>query len=64
MRYTVANKFFIFGHYEISIKRFAEIIALNARSSQAEAAVKTILAFYASNQSWVKLIEWGRKIPR
>lgn len=56
MRFTAAEIYFNYGHYDQALKRFQEIIALVPNSKQADASIRYILGYYVEKQEWERLI--------
>ena len=61
MRFTAADTYFLHGHYDKAIERFAKIIDEIPETKQARNGVKNILGFYGERKVHKKVIDWGHK---
>ncbi|MGE0174143.1 MAG: tetratricopeptide repeat protein [Oligoflexales bacterium] len=61
MRFTAAETFFAYGHYEEALKRFDKIATEIPGTKQGDSAVKVILAFYSERKDWDNLIAKSRR---
>ncbi len=60
MRFTAAQIFFEYGHYDEAISRFDKITKEIPETKQARSAVKVILGYYGDHEDWNKLITWAQ----
>ncbi len=60
MRFTAAQVFFEYGHYDQAIARFDRITKEIPETKQARSAVKVILGYYGVHEDWNKLITWAQ----
>ncbi len=61
MRFTAAQVFFDYGHYDKAMERFAKITEEIPTSKQAEVSIKLILGFYSDRQDWASVITWAQR---
>jgi TolA-binding protein len=60
MRFTAAQTYFDYGHYDEAISRLDRITREIPDTKQAKAAVRMILAYFGDKQDWNKLIAWAQ----
>ena len=61
MRYTVAQIYFDYGHYQIALGKFNQIALAIPESKQGKASLKVILAYYGQRKDWDQLIANARQ---
>jgi len=61
MRYTIAQTWFDYGHYDTALKDFDTIATKYPRTKQGLASAKIVLAFYAGKEKWDDVVSWSRK---
>lgn len=64
MRYTAAQIFYDYGHYDEAVKRFASIAEELPQTVQGKGAVGVVLQHYAKNKDWVNTISWSRRFNK
>jgi TolA-binding protein len=64
MRFTAAQTYFDYGHYDKAIKRFDDITKEIPKTKQAKSAARVILGYHAEKQDWPNLIAWSRTISK
>lgn len=57
MRFTAAQIYFAYGHYDIALKRFEELGLSSPASKQGQTAVKVILTYYTEKKDWDSLVK-------
>jgi TolA-binding protein len=61
MRFTAAEVFFSYGHYDEALKRFEKIAVEIPNTKQGDSAVKVILAYYSEKKDWDSVIAKARR---
>ncbi len=64
MRFTAAQTYFDYGHYDDAIKRFYKVTTDIPESKQAKSAVRLILGFHSEKQDWDSLISWSQRFAK
>lgn len=64
MRFTAAQTFFDYGHYDDAIKRFYKLTQDIPSSKQAKSSVRLILGYYSEKQDWEDLIGWSQRFAK
>jgi TolA-binding protein len=60
MRYTVAQTYFDYGHYKVSLQKFTDIAMQLPETEQGKSAVKVVVTFYGQRKDWDNLIASSR----
>ncbi|MFW7381213.1 MAG: tetratricopeptide repeat protein [Oligoflexus sp.] len=61
MRYSAAQIYFEYGHYDVAIKRFDDLGRNHPSTLQGQTAVKMILGYYSERKDWKKLVDTSRE---
>ena len=61
MRYTVAQIYFDYGHYDEALSRFEKISAEIPSTAQGRAAAQIVLAYHSDKSEWAKVIDLSQK---
>jgi TolA-binding protein len=61
MRYTAAQIFFDYGHYDEAIKRFDSIADTLSATKQGQTSARVVVGFFNEKSNWTKVIEYGKK---
>lgn len=61
MRYTAAQIFFDYGHYDVAVKRFDGIAVDLSSTKQGQTAARVVVAFFNEKNDWAQVIEYGKK---
>ncbi len=61
MRYTAAQIYFDYGHYNESIKRFDALATNFPKTKQGQTAPRVVLGFYNGKNDWDNVISYGKK---
>ncbi len=61
MRYTVAQIYFDYGHYDVAIDKFDKITKELPQTTQGRTSALVVLAYYADKAEWAKVVEWSDK---
>ncbi|MCX6116532.1 MAG: tetratricopeptide repeat protein [Proteobacteria bacterium] len=61
MRYTAAQIYFDYGHYDIAIKRFDDLASNLSSTKQGKSALKVVLSYFNEKRDWQKLIDYSKR---
>jgi cellulose synthase operon protein C len=60
MRFTTAQIYFDYGHYNTAIKKFDQITKDIPKTKQGKSAARVILGYFTEKQDWSNLTAWCR----
>lgn len=61
MRFTAAQTYFDYGHYDEAIKRYDQIIQDIPNSKQANISLKILLGYFSEKKDWEQVVAWSKK---
>ncbi|MCX6124964.1 MAG: tetratricopeptide repeat protein [Proteobacteria bacterium] len=61
MRFTAAQIFFDYGHYDIAVKRFDDIATQLSSTKQGQTSARVIVTLFNEKSDWSKVIAYGKK---
>jgi TolA-binding protein len=64
MRFTAAQTYFDYGHYDVAIERYAKLTREIPETKQARASVRLVLGYYADKEDWNKMIAWSQTFTK
>ena len=60
MRFTAAQTYFDYGHYQDATARFEKITKEIPNTKQARSSVRIVLGLYADKEDWAQVNVWGQ----
>lgn len=61
MRYTAAQIYFDYGHYDVAIKRFDGIATGFPSTKQGQTSARVVVAYFNEKSDWSQVITYGKK---
>ncbi len=61
MRYTIAETYFSYGHYDIALAGFEKLVKELPKTTQAKASVRIIVGYHIGKKDWDKSIALSRQ---